>query len=62
MAEMDPAHRVYQAPGVYTTPDSQQVHILYGGSNPGNPQPGDGHGHLIYNIPQDRIIKDRPPA
>lgn len=31
MAEIDPATRIYQAPGVYTTPDNQQVHILYGG-------------------------------
>lgn len=54
--------RIYQAPGVYTTPDNQQVHILYGGANPGDPQSGDGHGHYIYGIPGDRTVYDRPPA
>lgn len=59
MAEFNPDTRVYQAPGVYTTPDSQQVHILYGGQ--GAPD-GPGHGHYIYGIPGDRVIRDRPPV
>jgi hypothetical protein len=59
MAEMNPDTRVYQAGGVYTTPDNQQVHILHGGQ--GAPD-GPGHGHAIYNIPQDQVTYDRPPA
>lgn len=59
MAELDADTRVYQAPGVYTTPDNQQVHILHGGQ--GAPD-GSGHGHYIYGIPGDRVIQDRPPV
>lgn len=46
-------------PVVYTTPDSQEVHVLYGGQGTAD---GDDHGHLIYNIPQDRVRYDRPPT
>ena len=59
MAEMNRDSRVYQDEGVYTTPDSQLVHVLYGGE--GRPD-GPGHGHLVYNINQDRTQYDRPPA
>jgi hypothetical protein len=62
MANFDPATRVYQAnePNVvYTTPDNQQVHILYGGQ--GAPD-GPGHGHYIYNVVQDTQEFHRPPA
>jgi hypothetical protein len=61
MADMNPATRVYQSqdPVVYTGPDEQKVHVLYGGQ--GSPD-GPGHGHLVYGIPQDRILYDRPPG
>jgi hypothetical protein len=62
MAEMNPDHTVYQATDpniVYSTPDSQLVHVLYGGQ--GAPD-GPGHGHVIYNPVQDKIIHDRPPG
>jgi hypothetical protein len=58
---MNPESQVYQAhePNiVYTTPDSQLVHILYGGQ--GAPD-GPGHGHYIYNAAKDQVHKDRPP-
>jgi hypothetical protein len=61
MAEMNPDHRVYQAQDpniVYTTPDSQLVHILHGGQ--GAPD-GPGHGHYIYNPVKDQVQQDRPP-
>lgn len=64
MAETNPATRVYQSrpedPAVvYTTPDSQQVHILYGGA-----QTPDGpyHGHTTYHIGQDRVEHVRAPG
>jgi hypothetical protein len=60
MAEINNETRVFQAPGVYTTPLDQQVHILYGG-NDGTPD-GPEHGHYIYGIPSDRVIKDIPPG
>lgn len=61
MAEMNPDSTVYQAQDpniVYTTPDSQLVHILYGGQ--GVPD-GPGHGHYIYNAAKDQVHLDRPP-
>jgi hypothetical protein len=59
MTEMNSDTRVYQDAGVYTTPDSQLVHILYGGK--GSPD-GPGHGHYIYNINQDTIHHHRNPT
>ena len=64
MSETNPDHRVYQSlPGdpnvVYTTPDSGQVHILYGGE--GVPD-GPGHGHQTYLINQDRLQTPRLPG
>ena len=64
MADMNPDSRVYQSgpndPAVvYTTPDSQQVHILHGGAGTPN---GPYHGHTVYNVVQDRIEEVRPPG
>jgi hypothetical protein len=62
MTSFDPSTRIYQSQDpnvVYSTPDNQQVHILYGGQ--GTPA-GPGHGHYIYNPVQDRVVLDRPPS
>ena len=59
----DPNHIYQNAPGdpavVYTTPDSQQVHILHGGA--GTPD-GPYHGHTVYDIVRDRAREVRGPG
>jgi hypothetical protein len=52
---MDDPNKIYQATEpniVYSTPASQEVHILHGGQ--GKPD-GPGHLHTIYNPVKDTV-------